>query len=115
MYLKTQSVERWASTVRVPIESQVCHVGRWDTIRYALDSNARTFRLCLIWAVVIISPIVAAAVAVVIRHAALDQCWRPTEGSVQLAGANGLAGQDHCSRVCPKGRRRSALDCDLER
>jgi RNA-directed DNA polymerase len=23
--------------------------GRWETIRYALDSNARTFRLCLIW------------------------------------------------------------------
>jgi len=22
--------------------------GRWETIRYALDSNARTFRLCLI-------------------------------------------------------------------
>jgi retron-type reverse transcriptase len=27
--------------------------GRWETIRYALDSNARTFRLCLIWLVAI--------------------------------------------------------------
>jgi hypothetical protein len=47
---------------------QSCHGGRWDTIRYALDSNARTLRFCLIWAVVIISPAVAAAIADLIRH-----------------------------------------------
>jgi hypothetical protein len=35
--------------------------GRWKTIRYALDSNARTIRLCCIWVVMIGSPILAAA------------------------------------------------------
>jgi hypothetical protein len=43
---------------------QSCHGGRWETIRYALDSNARTIRLCLIWVVLIISPVLAAAIAV---------------------------------------------------
>jgi hypothetical protein len=33
--------------------------GRWETIRYALDSNARTFRLCLILLVTIACPIAA--------------------------------------------------------
>ena len=42
--------------------------GRWETIRYALDSNARTFRLCLICLVVIVAPAVAAALAELIRH-----------------------------------------------
>jgi hypothetical protein len=34
-----------------------------------------------------------------------------------LIGANGFAGQDHCSRVCGAEHRRAkrALDCDLER
>ena len=54
--------------MRVPMVRQSCHGGRWETIRYALDSNARTFRLCLIWAVVITSPAVAAAIADLIRH-----------------------------------------------
>ena len=31
---------------------------RWDTIRYALDSNARTLRLCLILLVASIPPVV---------------------------------------------------------
>lgn len=42
--------------------------GQWETIRYALDSNARTFRLCLICLVVIAAPAAAAAVAELIRH-----------------------------------------------
>jgi hypothetical protein len=42
--------------------------GQWGTIRYALDSNARTFRLCLIWLVAIVSPVVAATIAELIRH-----------------------------------------------
>ena len=33
------------------------HAGcRWDTVRYALDSNARTMRLCLIVIVLSIPP-----------------------------------------------------------
>jgi hypothetical protein len=52
----------------VPMVRQSCDGGRRETIRYALDSNARTLRFCLIWAVVIISPAVAAAIADLIRH-----------------------------------------------
>jgi hypothetical protein len=54
--------------MRVPREIQACHDGRWETIRYALDSNARTFRLCLIWAVVIVSSTTVAALALLVRH-----------------------------------------------
>jgi len=63
-YLKTLSAERRASTMRVPTVRQSCHGGRWETIRYALDSNARTVRFCLIWIVLITSSILAAAIAV---------------------------------------------------
>ncbi len=50
--------------MRVPMVRRSCHGGRWETIRYALDSNGRTFRFCLIWVVLITSSAVAAAVAV---------------------------------------------------
>ena len=60
-----------ASTMRVPVVRQSSHGGRWETIRYALDSNARTLRFCLIWVVVIVSPAVAAAIADLIRHTLL--------------------------------------------
>ena len=52
----------------VPMVGQSCHGGRWETIRYALESNGRTFRFCLIRAVVIISPAVGVAIADLIRH-----------------------------------------------
>lgn len=42
--------------------------GRWGTIRYALDSNARTYRLCLILLVTAISPVAAAVAAMLIHH-----------------------------------------------
>ena len=57
-------------SVPAPTANRVT-TGRWETIRYALDSNPRTFRLCLIWLVVISSPVVAAVVAVVMRHTLL--------------------------------------------
>jgi hypothetical protein len=50
--------------MRVPIVRQPCHGGRWETIRYALDSNARTLRLCLIWAMLIMAPALAAIISV---------------------------------------------------
>jgi hypothetical protein len=49
--------------MRVPMVKQPCHVGRWETIRYALDSNSRTFRLCLIIIVLIASSALASAIA----------------------------------------------------
>jgi hypothetical protein len=42
--------------------------GRWETIRYALGSNARTFRFCLIWLVMAVSTVAAAVAAELIRH-----------------------------------------------
>lgn len=44
--------------------------GRWETIRYALDTNPRTFRLCLILfvATVVCSSGVAAVVMMLVRH-----------------------------------------------
>ena len=43
--------------------------GRWETIRYALDSWQRTFRLCLILSVAtVVSTGVAALVATLIHH-----------------------------------------------
>jgi hypothetical protein len=53
--------------MRVPTSVPRRHVGRWETIRYALDSNARTVRLCLILAV-IGSPVLAAAAFGVLPH-----------------------------------------------
>ena len=49
--------------------------GRWETIRYALDSNARTLRLCLILLVTRVAPVTAAVVAVLSRHPLL--CGSP--------------------------------------
>src|SRR5262249_21692163 len=45
--------------------------GRWDVVLSALDSWPRTFRLCLILLVTIVSPIAAAAPAVLIHHMVL--------------------------------------------
>jgi hypothetical protein len=47
------------------------HSGWQETVRYALDSNARTFRLCLILLVAAVSPVAAAVAAVLIHHVLL--------------------------------------------
>jgi hypothetical protein len=52
--------------VRVPKSPEPDPSGRWETIRYALDSNARTIRLCCIR--LIGSSAVAAAVAELLLH-----------------------------------------------
>jgi hypothetical protein len=57
-----------ASLMRVPTSKQARYAGQWETIRYALDSNARTLRLCLIWFVVICSPAADAAFAGLLHH-----------------------------------------------
>jgi hypothetical protein len=53
--------------MRVPVPTEPRH-GRWETIHYALDSNARTIRLCLILIVVAGSPVVVAVVAHLLPH-----------------------------------------------
>jgi hypothetical protein len=44
------------------------HAGRWETIRYALDSNARTVRLCVICIVVVGSLALIAAAVGLLPH-----------------------------------------------
>lgn len=61
-YLKTLC-GKVGLAVRVPKSTRSCHDDKWDTIRYALDSNARTIRLCLIWIVVIGMSTLAATAA----------------------------------------------------
>jgi hypothetical protein len=46
--------------------------GRWETIRYALDSWARTLRLCLILIVLVATPTAAGVVASDIARAATN-------------------------------------------
>ena len=52
----------------VPAPRRPRHDARWETIRYALDSNARMLRLCLILLVTSLAPAAAAVVAVLIHH-----------------------------------------------
>jgi len=53
--------------VSVPTRRPSRHLGAgWKTIRYALDSNARTFRLCLIL-LSLNTPLVVAAVRLALR------------------------------------------------
>jgi hypothetical protein len=47
----------------VPVPRSPRNDGRWETIRYALDSWGRTIRLCLIWLVLIATPAAAFAIA----------------------------------------------------
>jgi hypothetical protein len=87
--------------------------GRWETIRYALDSNARTFRLCLILLMTAISPVAAGVVAVLIHHALLcDQparqaeapFWRPRRRPVPGLGADVQRRDSVALCACPAGR-----------
>jgi hypothetical protein len=64
--IKTCPVGKVGLSVRVPKSPEPDPGGRWETIRYALDSNARTIRLCFI--LLISSSVVAAAVAGLLPH-----------------------------------------------
>jgi hypothetical protein len=69
--------------------------GRWETVRYALDSNARTFRLCLILLMTALSPVAAAVVAVLIHHMLLcapSRWCRLRRQAVDRSGRNLVAG-----------------------
>jgi hypothetical protein len=59
---------RWP-LLSVPVSRRPRRVGgRWDVIDSALDSWPRTFRLCLILLVTVLSPVAAAMAAELIRH-----------------------------------------------
>ena len=56
----------------VPILRGQCHDSEcWKTVRYALDSNARTFRLCLILLVVGLAPCIGTVIAILIHRGLL--------------------------------------------
>jgi hypothetical protein len=55
----------------VPTVKRPCHADRWQTIRFALGSNPRTFRLCLIMIVLITSSALATAIALHFGSAAV--------------------------------------------
>jgi hypothetical protein len=52
----------------VPAPREPGQGGRWETIRYALDTNPRTFRLCLILIAAAAAPCVGVVIAEMIRH-----------------------------------------------
>ena len=77
--------------------------GRWETIRYALESNARTFRLCLILLVTIVAPVAAAVIAELIRHMLLCASGGPRL-SVSDGGRAGAVTCAFRSAGCPYRR-----------
>ena len=52
----------------VPAPREPHQGGRWETIRYALDTNPRTFRLCLILLVAAAAPCLGLVIAEMFRH-----------------------------------------------
>jgi hypothetical protein len=52
----------------LPVPQEPGQGGRWETIRYALDTNPRTFRLCLILSVAAVAPCLAIVIAELMRH-----------------------------------------------
>jgi hypothetical protein len=55
----------------VPAPGEPPKGGRWETIRYALDTNPRTFRLCLILSTATVTPCMGVVVAELMRHVLL--------------------------------------------
>jgi hypothetical protein len=72
-------------------------------ILYALDSNARTFRLCLISFVLIVSPVVATMIPLLIRHMVLREFARRHQ-----AIPSGLRRYGVCKSGSPSERRSSS-------
>ena len=80
----------------VPVSPEPSPGGRWETIRYALDSNPRTLRLCLIWFVVIVSPVVTTVITLLMRHVLLQRLRieRAFGGVTRGLSNNGTASGD---------------------
>ena len=93
--LKTP-LEGGGLSMSVPAPREPRHGGsRWETIRYALDSWPRTFRLCLILAMTtVVSTGMATAVATLIRHLLLCPIVRTT----------GLGPDAHCPGLTARAR-----------
>jgi hypothetical protein len=54
---------------------------RWATVRYALSSNARTARLCLI--LLVMTGVPGVLLAVVLHHVRLRRVLMPTHGDIR--------------------------------
>ena len=68
-------------TLRGPCHDSEC----WKTVRYALDSNARTLRLCLILLMVGLAPCVGAVIAILIHRGLLCGRVKPQRREEHLA------------------------------
>jgi hypothetical protein len=81
----------------VPAPREPGQGGRWETIRYALDTNPRTFRLCLILSVAAVAPCLGLVVAEVIRHMLLRSAIERASGrKVTLGSTWPTAGDAAC-------------------
>jgi hypothetical protein len=70
----------------VPTRGQYHDSERWETVRYALDSNARTFRLCMILFVVGLAPCVGAVLAILIHRGLLCGHWAAASSYAVMPG-----------------------------
>jgi hypothetical protein len=75
----------------VPAPREPGQGSRWETIRYALDTNPRTFRLCLILFVAAVAPCLAVVIAELIRHLVLCGTRRKASPAVPGKPADPLA------------------------
>jgi len=84
----------------VRTSEQPGHAGRWETIRYAIDNNARTIRLCLIMIVVISAPSLALTASGLLPHLLSRlQDKRPVRRWVMRhqAAVSGVSAGPHCA------------------
>lgn len=75
--------------------------GRWETVRYALDSNARTFRYCLM---VVITPVGGAILAELIRHMLLGVAFRLAFRMASAACSEFVIARSKCRPPLAVGR-----------
>lgn len=60
--------KKGVANMSVPAPREPHPGGRWETIRYALDTNPRTFRLCLILFVAPVASCLAIVIGELVRH-----------------------------------------------
>ena len=108
----------------VPAPRPLRNDGRWETIKYALDSWARTLRLCLIWLVMIAAPVAVAhplaelirsmllcgARAALVTSARPRFTIRPGDGGPSLAAVGKLLGYASPAEGGVTGGRGEAAD-----
>jgi hypothetical protein len=95
----------------VPAPQEPRQGGRWETIRYALDNNPRTLRLCLILSVAAAAPYLAILAAELVRHMMLCAAGagRRAEERRQLVALPGVQPALHRHQPGPPGHKVPAM------